>query len=346
MMFRATTARLLTLLAIGLGLFVTIVIINQIAEIILLGYAISPWLGHAAVGVALTVLGVFILWPLWRLMTLPKILIPPEDTQSPEYQVFQDTLRRRLRKHPTVLERGLDVDGEGGLREALAILDEQSNKVIRDTSAALFISTAVSQNGRLDTILVLVAQLRMVWQIAQIYAERPGWRDMLSLYNNVAVTALIAGQIEDADLSERIEPVIRSAIGSGVAGMVPGTAAVTTVLLASTLDGTANAFLTLRVGLVARRYCSSLHRQSRREISRSAIAEAATMLGGVAYDCSKTVSAAVALAARKAGTSAIGSVQRSVMESAGTLFDVSRRAGDLVRGKPRTVGDAPLDAGR
>jgi hypothetical protein len=49
----------------------------------------------------------------------------------------------------------------------------------------------------------------------------------------------------------------------------------------SVLTGTANAFLTLRVGIIARRYCGSLVLTEKRTLRRTASAEAAKLLGTI-----------------------------------------------------------------
>ena len=125
------------------------------------------------------------------------------------------------------------------------------------TAGQVFVSTAVSQSGRLDTFLVLSLQTRMVWKIARLYNQRPSLREMVNLYANVAGTAFAAGEIQDVDLSEQIEPVFSAVIGS-LGGAVPGFQLVASILANSVMSGAADAFLTLRVGMITKRYCGAL----------------------------------------------------------------------------------------
>ena len=93
--------------------------------------------------------------------------------------------------------------------------------IIRDSAAAVFVSTAISQSGRLDTVFVLTAHFRMVWRIACVYSQRPALRDLINLYANVAATAFVAGELDEAEIGEQIEPILSSALGA-VSLSVPG----------------------------------------------------------------------------------------------------------------------------
>ena len=194
----------------------------------------------------------------------------------------------------------------------------------------MFITTAISQNGNLDSFLVLAAQSKLVLEIARTYYQRPTLRDLTYLYSNVAATAFVAGELEDLDLSEQVQPIVGALLGS-TAGAVPGLGAVTTVFTNSVLTGTANAFLTLRVGVIAQHYCRSVVLPPRRTIRRAAIAQATTMLGGIALAGSKRVMGAVAEAGRNRMGSAIDSIGGSLRSAGSTTLDrlgLRRRAAD------------------
>jgi hypothetical protein len=72
-------------------------------------------------------------------------------------------------------------------------------KQVPSTASPVFLSTAVLQSGRLDVLVVLAAQTRLIWRIAHVYYQRPSLRDFAQLYVNVASTALVAAGIEDID---------------------------------------------------------------------------------------------------------------------------------------------------
>ena len=150
---------------------------------------------------------------------LPRPLVPPASREGPEFAAHLDLLRGRLRVNPH--HKLTDLEGEGAVERAIERLDEEAVRIARTTASQVFVSTAVSQSGRLDTFLVLSMQTRMVWKIARLYNQRPSLREMVHLYANVAGTAFVAGEIQDVDLSEQIEPVFSAVIGS-LGGAVPG----------------------------------------------------------------------------------------------------------------------------
>ncbi len=132
----------------------------------------------------------------------------------------------------------------------------------------------------------------MVWRIASIYAQRPALRELLHLYANVAATAFVAGELDEAEIGEQIEPILSSALGA-VSLSVPGMQAAATIVVTSILTGAANAFLTLRVGIIARRWCGSLVVADRRALRRSATAEAAKLLGQIVRNGTARISRAL-----------------------------------------------------
>ncbi len=130
----------------------------------------------------------------------------------------------------------------------------------------------------------------MVLQIARIYNQRPSFRDLWWLYGNVAFAALLARQIEDMDMGEAIQPIVSSVMSSAV-GIVPGMEAAATVFVQSVLTGSANAYVTLRVGVIAKRYSGSVTMPDVTTVRKAAFAEAMQMIPSVASQGAKAVAA-------------------------------------------------------
>jgi len=135
-----------------------------------------------------------------------------------------------------------------------------------------------------------------VWRIAKIYNQWPAMREMVKLYANVAATSFAAKAIEDIDFAEIVEPVISSFSGIALINIIP----VISILTNSVFSGTANALLTLRTGIITRKYCSLFsqfehkknyrdEKQFKKYIRISAIREAGKLLGGVVAAPSKQV---------------------------------------------------------
>lgn len=265
--------------ASGLILFFFILfVVNQTAQVVELASRLSPAAGTIVLWVLLGLYAAAAVSAVALFLRLPKPLAQPERETEPEFSRYLDALRSRLAVNPRL--GGRDLAGRAGIEKALEDLGRDCDVVIRDAATAVFISTAISQSGRLDTLFVLTAHLRMVWRIAHVYAQRPALRDLINLYANVAATAFVAGELDDAEISEQIEPILSSALGA-VSLSVPGVQAAASLVITSILTGAANAFFTLRVGIIARRYCGSLVVTDRGALRRSATAEAAKLLGAI-----------------------------------------------------------------
>ena len=258
--------------------FFVLFVVNQTAQVVGLADRVSPAFGTAVLWFLVGLYAALILAASVFFLRLPKPLVPPETEMEPEFSRYLDALRTRLAANPRL--KGFDLSDRAGIESALASLGRECDVIIRDSAAAVFVSTAISQSGRLDTVFVLTAHVRMVWRIASIYNQRPALRELVRLYANVAATALVAGELDEAEISEQIEPILSSALGA-VSLSVPGMQAAASIVVPSILTGAANAFLTLRVGIIARRWCGSLVVDERRALRRTATAEAARLLGSI-----------------------------------------------------------------
>src|SRR5690606_39938236 len=92
-------------------------------------------------------------------------------------------------------------------------------------ASQVFLTTAISQNGSLDALLVLAAQSRLILQIARVYYQRPTVRDLTYLYSHVAAPALGAAELDDIDVSEQMQPVLPAVLGPSVAARLRKSAA-------------------------------------------------------------------------------------------------------------------------
>ena len=253
-------------------------VINQTVQVVELAERINPTLGTIVLWALLVVYAVLIIVPAFLFWRLPRSLVPPKNEASPEFDMFLAHLRKRLSSNPHV--NGLDLSNREQIEKALTVLGGKADSIIQQAALNVFVSTAISQSGRLDTFFVISVQSRMVWQIARLYYQRPTMRDLIHLYANVVGTAFVAGELDDIDISQHVEPIMSSALGT-VALSIPGLRVAGTILVNSVITGAANAFLTLRVGIIAKRYCGSLVLGEKRTVRRLATAEAARLLGSI-----------------------------------------------------------------
>ena len=202
--------------------------------------------------------------------SLPKRTVLPATTEGEAYDRFLLDVKKRLSRHPRL--RGLALNSTADIDTALQTLDKHADGVVTSTASAVFLSTAVLQSGRLDVLVVFAAQTKLIWQVAHVYYQRPSLRDFVQLYANVASTAFIAAGIEDID----VDVLVGTIFGSTVAA-IPGMH----LLASSVLSGSANAFLTLRVGMITKEYCRCTVRIEKTGLRRAATLKAAKLLGSI-----------------------------------------------------------------
>lgn len=295
-------SRVLTLIAVFLILGFILFVINQTNQVVQLASSFNAFLGTMLLYGLLVFYALVILVPLILFFRLPRSLKPPESEQAPEFQTYLVSFGRRLATNSLLKDRSLDFSKGDHIEEALLILNASADEAIKNAASTVFVSTAISQSGRLDALAVLAAQVRLIWQIAHLYNQRPAIREMLQLYANVGATTFLAMELDDLDVSEQIEPIITNVVGTSFAGAIPGIKIVASIITNSLLDGTANAFLTLRIGIITKQYCRSLVRIERKTIRRLAGVEAAQMLGAIVLTSSQKVTTAILKAARRKTT--------------------------------------------
>jgi uncharacterized membrane protein YcjF (UPF0283 family) len=276
-----------------------VTVLNQSVQIVQSARAVNSVFGMGVMWALIFIYLILLGAPLVLWFRLPKRSLPPTSTEGIEYQQFLADFRKRLARNPRVSQLPLSSLEE--IDTALQILDTHADDVVRSAASAVFLSTAVLQSGRLDTLVVFAAQSRLIWKVAHVYYQRPSVRDVVQLYANVASTALIAAGIEDID----VDVVVGTVFGSTVAA-IPGMH----LLASAVLSGSANAFLTLRVGMVAKEYCRSTTRIEKAGLRRAATLKAAKLLGSIVRDGTVKLSKAAMAASRTRLTQAFDRVMR------------------------------------
>jgi len=124
-------------------------------------------------------------------------------------------------------------------------LKRKLNKTIRSHAKTVMVSTAISQNGRLDFITVIVVNIKMIKEIVVLCGFRPSYRNLAKLVVNVFVTALVAEGLENINLNDILPTSTMKMLGE-----IP----LIKPIMSSVIEGVSNALLTLRIGIVTRKY--------------------------------------------------------------------------------------------
>jgi hypothetical protein len=283
-------------LGIVISIVFLIIIINQLVSLYRNLSIIHPVL--ALIGTILIGLIIFglLLSPAILIAKLPAPLPFPES--DAELELYKQSFRERLRRHSVARENGLDTHKDEDLIALHKILTDKADRIIFESASAVFISTAISQNGKLDAFTVMAAQVRLIWKVAHIYWQRPSVKNLQQLYSNVALNALAANTIEQIDISQQIQPII-SAILKSPGKHIPLVGHATHIITESILEGTINAFLTLRVGVLTKNYCFP-EGKTLSEVKSNSFLEASILLRKLVMKSSKKVAEGIVKAGKNA----------------------------------------------
>jgi len=272
-------------MAIVFSLFILIVfavfLFNQTAQIVQSARTVNGTFVDGVMWGLIFLYSTLLLAPVVLWFRVPKRISPPAKSEGPEYERFLADFQKRLSRNARL--RGVNLTSAQEVDAAIRLLDKHADDVVVSTASAVFLSTAVLQSGRLDVLVVLAAQTRLIWRVAHVYYQRPSLRDFVQLYANVASTAFIAAGIEDVD----VDVLVTTIFGSTVAA-IPGMH----LLAEAVLSGSANAFLSLRVGMIAKEYCRCTTRIEKSGLRRAATMQAAKLLGSIVKDGTRRLSRA------------------------------------------------------
>ncbi len=246
---------------LGVPLLLLCVAINrnlaELAAFFLPGSALWAHLGLACVEL------IACLW-LWRSFFGGRRHLHFDPDAEPEERRQQlREFSSRLRGNPHLREAAASFTGARASfadpdfqRHCLAMLRACADEETRRTAERVFLATALSQNGRLDALIVFVSLCRLIWRIAHIYDQRPHPGDIAELYGSVATSAFLALSLEELDIATEVGvgfgEAFHAAAPATVTAGLPFVGAALQKFTSSAIDGAANCYLALRTGIIAR----------------------------------------------------------------------------------------------
>ena len=288
MLLNRTLKRVLLGVSGGLLVFFLVVALNQVLNLyrnlslISLGLA-----GVVTALVSLIFLGM-LLFPLYVFYRFPRMEELPDAITDPDYLAYIEKQLLKLKHNRYLLSVNFDFSGadpEQVLNRAYVVLESRGKEMMKADASAVFLTTAVSQNGVLDGLTVLAALMKLVYNLTTLYENRPDLRRIIYLYGQIAGVVLLVRSIEDMDLIEdQVEPLMASLLGGTVISVIPGAVGITTLVVNSVVEGAVNALLTLRVGAIAQRYLRVTVKFDKKLIRRSASLEATRLLSSILSD--------------------------------------------------------------
>ena len=245
----------------------------------------------------LVILGVVVAYPLSILLIIRYRSRYP--VEGPVRRRYISGLARLHRQARLVSLDGLPSEPYPFMEQLYLRLNDNSNELLIREAKAVFFHTAISQSGRMDGPLMLRVQLRLVKRLARLYHPQAGWSVLPALYLHVLDAALTPNRADEIDYGAQIGPAI---VGASVVGAIPGAGLVSNIIADAVIQGSANALMTLRMGLLTRRYFrrrlegGSFDADAER---RAVSEEALDMLAGLVSEASGTLSRTIWAAAKE-----------------------------------------------
>ena len=320
--------RLFLPVAILICLTFLLFIINQVSGVYLLLKEYDPEFALIALLLISLTLAGLLFWPLVLFVKLPgPLTLPKTIDEEPEYQ---KRLLSRLKRNKVLIAKNAVPKDIGMLPLAIESLKAEANKVIFSTSNAVFLTTSVSQNGKLDALTILATQSRMIWKIAHIYYQRPSLRQLTYLYANVGAASFLAAELEEIDITQQLEPVIKSFFKNAAGKSIPVIGPTAHMIMDSLLQGATNSFLTLRVGNITCSYCASPTFLSRKQLKSKAMKDAANQLKRVIANSSGQIVSSIISATKKAGVDTLKNTWEGVKNTSSKIGDTIIETGKKV----------------
>ncbi len=236
-------------------------ILREMLNFYVLAYTANPYLGYLVLAILISVLVYFVVIPLYRISRLSGDPGPVRKKRK-EAELMEMRLQRRM-GNKYLKEIGYSNPMVGSLKTRYELstqeLSQRCDEIRRKYVVHLFYSSAVSQYGFIDAILIFSANVNLVKEIFTLYTGRASGRDLWQIMKQIYYSIAIGGS-EGVEFA--VEELI-SKMGSDTLKSIPFFDKV----MASIASGFTNAVLLSRISLITENYCRMTYIESTRDLS-------------------------------------------------------------------------------
>ena len=236
-------------------------ILREMLNFYVLAYSANPYLGYLVLVILISVLFYFVVIPLYRISRLSGDPGPVRKKRK-EAELMEMRLQRRM-GNKYLKDIGYSNPTEGTLEARYELstqeLSQRCDEIRRKYVVHLFYSSAVSQYGFIDAILIFSANVNLVKEIFTLYTGRASGRDLWQIMKQIYYSIAIGGS-EGVEFA--VEELI-SKMGSDTLKSIPFFDKV----MASIASGFTNAVLLSRISLITENYCRMTYIESTRDLS-------------------------------------------------------------------------------
>lgn len=250
-------------LLVGITLL-SIILFSCFIDIYSFFYKIHPYAGYVSIAIMLALLIFLIIRPIVIALSTPCFTLDIVD--STNKKTLNQKNYRKLKKVASNLINGdvIKDSSKEKIKNSLSSREELNltlrdiyndeiskkiNKIVNESATKVLLGTAISQNNRFDSATVLLVNIRMIMRIVIACGYHPSYPQLYKLIAKVFRNALVAYTIQSINIDEIIFNGIDKLV-KGTLSAIPFVSEITK----SITQGAANSLLTLRIGIITRKY--------------------------------------------------------------------------------------------
>lgn len=331
--------RVMTLIFVGLAALAVLLVLFVNRTLADLAEWIYPGSAFVAHMVLMGVEALAFLWFWLGVFGGKKHLLLMEDPTPEAEERFAAEFMRRMQTNPHILRLKAEAAANPALPAppdandpayrdwCIARLTDKANAEIRQNASRVFLATSLSQNGKLDALLVFVALCRLVWRISSVYNQRPHPREVMSLYWAVVTSTFLALSVEELDIATEISVGFGEAFHAiaplGLTTSLPVAGRAMQRVTTSTVEGAVNCYLCLRAGIITRNAFAYRAKQqavpSRTAVFKEAGVILLDMSAGLVEKLARALAGALKNSTVRVSKDIAGGISQGVSASAGLI---------------------------
>ncbi len=274
--------KLWKIVGVGVCIFTILMIVSDVLEVGERLRRTSQYLEYGFYVLSAILFYVLLLNPIRIILFSPSfsvVTVLDEDNERnlKTYKRIVKTLESNNEIDEDTKKRLANCETSGELRDELSVvfnttIKKEINRIIMNNAKTVMISTAISQNGKFDMYAVLTCNVKMIKDIVVKCGFRPSYPKLGKLSLNVITTALVAEGLEGLNFNDIFPQSTTNALAN-IPFIKP--------IAASIVDGISNALLTIRIGVITRKYLFTEGEFDKSKIRVEAIKESLKMIPNV-----------------------------------------------------------------
>ena len=252
-------------LFIASSVIIIIFLIASIISIYQFFYSFHPHAGYLSLAIIIILLIIFIIKPVMQALLTPCFSLDISKSSKSKLNKINYRKLKKVAKNIISVNKNVSEESKNKLREAL----KKEQKTLSDTLKSIYdneikkditkltiqrasetlLATAISQNNNFDAFTTIIINIRLIMQIVVRCGYHPTYPQLAKLIIKVMRNALIAYTLQSLHLEDIVINGINKLV-KGALNIIPGV----NEIAKSLTQGAANALLTLRIGILTRKY--------------------------------------------------------------------------------------------